>query len=63
MLLQVFEGDGLPTFICEQCSGLVDKFYDFKELCKNSESTLKGYLESQKLEDRKVRHLIISKIN
>jgi len=57
--LQVFEGDGLPTLICEQCSGLVDKFYDFKELCKNSESTLRDHLENQKLDGTEVRHQII----
>jgi hypothetical protein len=51
----VVEGDGLPTFICEQCSGLVDKFYEFKELCRNSESALRGHLETHKLEDSKVR--------
>jgi hypothetical protein len=56
LFLQVFEGDGLPALICESCSCLVDKFYDFKELCKNSESTLKDHLETQKLEGREVRH-------
>jgi hypothetical protein len=52
----VFEGDGLPALICESCSGLVDKFYDFKELCINSESTLKDHLKTQKLEEREVRY-------
>jgi len=52
----MFEGDGLPSLICEQCSGLVTKFYDFKELCKNSESTLRDHLQMQKLEGRKVRY-------
>jgi len=50
------EGDGLPSLICEQCSGLVTKFYDFKELCRNSESTLRDHLQTLKLEGRKVRY-------
>jgi len=56
----MFEGDGLPSLICEQCSGLVTKFYDFKELCRNSESTLRDHLQMQKLEGRKVRYWILN---
>jgi hypothetical protein len=53
------EGDGLPTLICEQCSGLVEKFYEFKELCRNSESILRDHLETQKVEGSKVRQQFI----
>lgn len=58
LFLQVFEGDGLPTLICESCSSLVDKFYDFKQLCKYSESTLKDHLETQMLEGRQASQII-----
>jgi hypothetical protein len=52
----MFEGDGLPSLICEQCSDLVSKFYDFKELSRNSDFTLRDHLQLQKLEGRKVRY-------
>ncbi|XP_066998609.2 gastrula zinc finger protein XlCGF57.1 isoform X2 [Anabrus simplex] len=42
--IRVFEGDGLPTLICQQCCMQLDQFFEFKELCKNSDSTLHHYL-------------------
>jgi hypothetical protein len=56
--LQMTEEDGLPTLICGQCSDLVEKFYEFKELCRHSESILRDHLETRKLECSKVRIFI-----
>jgi hypothetical protein len=53
--LQMTEGDGLPSLMCEQCSDLVEKFYEFRELCRHSESILRDRLETLKLECSKVR--------
>ncbi|XP_069682604.1 zinc finger protein 345-like [Periplaneta americana] len=39
--LDVTEGDGLPASVCENCVCILDKFYDFRELCKQSALTLK----------------------
>lgn len=41
---QVMEGDGLPDQICIQCLQNVNKAYSFKQLCEESDLTLRNYL-------------------
>ena len=41
--LQIYEGDGLPTLICQQCCHEVDRSYKFKMKCETSDATLKQY--------------------
>lgn len=38
------EGDGLPDQICIQCLQNVNKAYSFKQLCEESDITLRNYL-------------------
>lgn len=38
------EGDGLPDQICIQCLQNVNKAYSFKQLCEESDLTLRNYL-------------------
>lgn len=40
------EGDGLPHQICIQCLQNVNKAYSFKQLCEESDLTLRNYLLS-----------------
>nr|CAD7603595.1 unnamed protein product [Timema genevievae] len=41
--LSVFEGDGLPTLICQQCIHQVNRSYDFKMQCERSDAMLRQY--------------------
>nr|CAD7442611.1 unnamed protein product [Timema bartmani] len=41
--VKVFEGDGLPTLICQQCIHQVNRSYDFKMQCERSDAMLRQY--------------------
>jgi len=41
---QVSEGDGLPQQICHKCLRQVNKWYKFRELCKNADAFLRQYI-------------------
>ncbi|XP_063232397.1 zinc finger protein 674-like [Bacillus rossius redtenbacheri] len=41
--VKVYEGDGLPTLICQQCIHQVNRSYDFKIQCENSDAMLRQY--------------------
>ncbi|XP_058056783.1 RE1-silencing transcription factor-like [Anopheles bellator] len=42
--IEVFPEDGMPAFICRNCRLLMDRCYQFKEVCKKADSKLKAYL-------------------
>lgn len=44
IIFQVIEGDGLPYQICIQCLQNINKAYSFKQLCEESDITLRNYL-------------------
>ena len=48
MLFQVFEGDGLPSQICQQCIEELENHYRFKQKCENSDARLRQYLKNMK---------------
>jgi hypothetical protein len=58
--LQIYEGDGLPTLICQQCCHEVDRSYEFKMKCETSDATLKLYSKrsAQNSEDEGVTEVI-----
>jgi hypothetical protein len=45
---QVFEGDGLPSQICQQCTEELENHYRFKQKCENSDARLRQYLKNMK---------------
>ena len=55
---QVEEGDGLPTSVCKECLGMVEKSYLFKKKCQMNDSKLREHLrlldlnEENKLNER-----------
>ncbi|XP_066252713.1 gastrula zinc finger protein XlCGF26.1-like [Euwallacea similis] len=48
--IQIIQGDGLPHQICTQCLRDVNKAFCFKQKCEKSDSTLRNYLETVKLD-------------
>lgn len=48
LLFQVFEGDGLPSQICQQCIEELENHYRFKQKCENSDARLRHYLKNMK---------------
>jgi len=48
LLFQVFEGDGLPSQICQQCIEELENHYRFKQKCENSDARLRHYLKNVK---------------
>ncbi|KAG8241488.1 hypothetical protein J6590_086193 [Homalodisca vitripennis] len=45
--IKVAENDGLPSSICYQCLAQVDKSYQFKLQCEQSDATLRQNLQEQ----------------
>ncbi|KAF2904319.1 hypothetical protein ILUMI_01847 [Ignelater luminosus] len=43
--LQVLEGDGLPDQVCLQCVHYITKAFSFKQLCEQSDATLRQLLK------------------
>ncbi|KAJ4428127.1 hypothetical protein ANN_24141, partial [Periplaneta americana] len=43
--LQIYEGDGFPALICQQCCREVDRSYKFKMKCESSDATLKQFMK------------------
>jgi hypothetical protein len=56
----MFEGDGLPALICQQCCHEVDRSYKFKMKCETSDATLKQYIKKspENSEDEGVAEVI-----
>jgi hypothetical protein len=48
LLFQVFEGDGLPSQICQQCVEELDSHYRFKKKCEISDARLRQHLKNIK---------------
>ncbi|XP_021936507.1 zinc finger protein 583-like, partial [Zootermopsis nevadensis] len=46
--VEVFEGDGLPSQICRQCTEELDSYYKFKQKCENSDARLRQRLKNIK---------------
>ncbi|XP_069702449.1 zinc finger protein Paris-like isoform X1 [Periplaneta americana] len=46
--VEVFEGDGLPSQVCQQCIEELDSHYRFKQKCETSDARLKQYLKNMK---------------
>ncbi|EEZ98149.1 zinc finger protein 358 [Tribolium castaneum] len=44
--LEVFEGDGLPNKICHPCKFQLEKSYNFRKKCENSDMKLRQHLKS-----------------
>lgn len=46
--LEVFEGDGLPDKICHPCKFQLEKSYNFRKKCENSDMKLRQHLRELK---------------
>ncbi|XP_063238102.1 myeloid zinc finger 1-like isoform X1 [Bacillus rossius redtenbacheri] len=44
--IQVSQGDGLPTLVCNKCVHRLDSWYTFKEQCRSSDATLRQHAAS-----------------
>lgn len=40
---EIFEGDGMPAWMCTLCSHLIEIFHGYKQICKKAEMALKQY--------------------
>jgi Zinc-finger associated domain (zf-AD). len=54
---QVSVGDGLPQQICHRCLYQVNKWYKFRNLCKNSDVFLHQYVT--KVQENQVRYYLV----
>ncbi|KAH8254762.1 hypothetical protein KR032_012024, partial [Drosophila birchii] len=41
--IEVYDGDGMPTYICLDCRLLFEHCYRFKQMCKRAETLLRQY--------------------
>lgn len=41
--IEVYKDDGMPATICDNCRGLMDHSYRFKQICKKADTLLKTY--------------------
>lgn len=47
--IEVFQNDGMPQLICDQCKNLTLQSYNFKQNCKKADDALKLYLATGNL--------------
>ncbi|CAH1980470.1 unnamed protein product [Acanthoscelides obtectus] len=50
--VQISSDDGLPAQVCFDCAVAINKSFFFKQLCEQSEITLRGLLEESSLTER-----------
>lgn len=43
-IIQVIEGDGMPSQVCLQCVHYINRAFSFKQLCERSDTTLRQLL-------------------
>lgn len=55
--LEVYEGDGFPSQICQQCAEELDSHFKFKQKCQASDARLKEYVKNSSSLHHQTLHL------